>query len=273
MIKLNYVKKISFVPNKKWEYWNEVAQSGTVSSLSFSVGMTTSIELPIEENGYTPIEITVRQLFPFCWCRDVLIKELVSLYDNSTRPQNKNERLVLLVQDRSFLGYQTSILKANLVSIKNYLNVNKIRVISPNALFDLPKISIPNDRFVGYMEITPSYFDYPMVISFIANLLRVFAFNHKVRKDYPQFLQTLTDLGFHDSHILGMALEQPHAAEIISTIAKGTIPVEEYMNVGEKYHGPYEMVRHVLYHIRTQHKGYIPKNKNFYIKYFSELLH
>lgn len=135
-------------------YTVEYSQIAVDSGLAFSVGIFKEKE-------------EIQQLFPYCWCRDVLCNRINELY---IRPRLYEEFTpVLLIRDFSFK-------EGSLENFRLFPHLSPLQYMEKFISFQRESMG----RAEMYLQLDKIYFQFPFLISYIALILRAGEYNRKL---------------------------------------------------------------------------------------------
>lgn len=264
-----------FVPHSLLEYTSERSQAAMGNGLAFSIGEISVSEIKREllsnDKKITFIEtkqvILTKQLFPFCWCRDVFCSEIEKLY-HQNKSQKEPPELVLLIADRSFQGYYASTLQNNLLkTVPTYLLSNHVQLKIPTFDYLETNRKLPFSC-ITYQKFPQNYFKYSAIMSYIALLNRVFSYNTKRRTDIEQWVKESMTVGLYDASMLEMLFPLNKFYYALDPVLLDKIPEDRLVASGLLKLGPYDFLRYISYYTTTPSEDH-RSEVDFYSTYFT----
>lgn len=156
------------------EYTHEFTQNPTHSALSFSIGVWEG-------------ESIIRQLFPFCWCRDVLVARA-----NIEAPRlDPSLRYVLLIRDISFGKQYIKTLKNTI-----YGAFSSSLLQNAECLSAPPLEFLEESKYIA-AHVPVSWIKFPYILSHFALWLRVVSMNYSGHP-FKKFAKLAAQAGLND---------------------------------------------------------------------------
>lgn len=217
------------------EYTVEYSQMEVDSPLSFSVGVYGK---GIERG---------QQLFPYCWCRDILCRKIEETYTTPTMYEDCRLIPFLLIRDSSFHAGNLNILE-------------RIPIILPLESNSYAKkhdggLSLArNNSTTAYIELPRIYFKFTFMISYVALLLRVLGQNAR-GYEAGFFIKTCSDAGLYNASLLSKLHNHPFK-HILSTSYLKNVNYEKIKFSEHMAKGPQSVLETVdYYYKRPREKG------------------